>query len=692
MVAAAGMLMLLGSRHVAPSAPPQQGSLQPSVGQSLLADKDLNPHDTYVRWLWCPLLVYLFWGMAYVCDGYFVRTIEVISERFNIPDDVAGATLMAMGCNGPEMALNTISIFHPSDIVVGAVIGGEVFNVLVIIGAAMLATPEAYLPLKISNFSFFRDVAFYMISVMMLYFVLMDGQVTRTESLTLIAGAVVYSTTVAMTSTIRETFYSIKRSLADRWRSVPEAACEGVRATNRTTNRASLRRSASIAEVLNGPCRTKSCMRDSEPDDLASDLANDSDFENEPEQELVDAWAGARQCTDPLVGSVFSVRVEVRSRMMDRSSKVEERYMWLTDKALMVSAAVAPEVPMKCRGRGNGMVFDSFGWHYGGLVNAPDICDGERVTGPRPVESKNTEVLLRASKVPQEASILGLHEVPCEEILLQSILYCDPVPGNPTMFTLHVHQEDRVCLGRLITLEFLSEAPAVQDTWIQALRESLQRRSLGLTHSAHQPPRRQSMAQAVQELAGWFQFPVKFLAKVTIPDMDRPDMQHWYPVAFVMSMSWLAMFAYLVVTACSGIHDDFGVPTGILGFTIAAAGTSFPNVFSGMVVSRQGKTTMAVANALGANVQNVFLALAVPWSIQSCLINHGPFPMPVTGLETQIAAIYITLIPVVLIFLCCSCTLPRWSGYVFLLTYIAYLIIALGEQSTGCMSWPLNCN
>merc|ERR1712194_972531 len=57
------------------------------------------------------------------------------------------------------------------------------------------------------------------------------------------------------------------------------------------------------------------------------------------------------------------------------------------------------------------------------------------------------------------------------------------------------------------------------------------------------------------------------------------------------------------------------------GFTVAAAGTSFPNVFSGMVVSRQGKTTMALANALGANVQNVFLALALPWLMQSCFIK-----------------------------------------------------------------------
>ena len=35
-----------------------------------------------------------------------LRRRQVICERFGIPDDVAGATLMALGCNGPELALN----------------------------------------------------------------------------------------------------------------------------------------------------------------------------------------------------------------------------------------------------------------------------------------------------------------------------------------------------------------------------------------------------------------------------------------------------------------------------------------------------------------------------------------------------------------------------------------------------------
>lgn len=50
-----------------------------------------------------------------------------------------------------------INIWKPSSIGVGAVVGGEVFNVLVIIGTAVLATPKEYLPLKLSKLSFCRD-------------------------------------------------------------------------------------------------------------------------------------------------------------------------------------------------------------------------------------------------------------------------------------------------------------------------------------------------------------------------------------------------------------------------------------------------------------------------------------------------------------------------------------------------------
>lgn len=632
---------------------------------------------TYMRWLWWPIILYLFWGMAYVCDVYFVRTIDVISERFNIPDDVAGATLMALGCNGPEMALNTISIFHPSNIGVGAVIGGEVFNVLVIIGTAVLATPKEYLPLKLVKFNFFRDVIFYVVSVAVLYWVLKDGIVTRLQALLLLCGAVTYTTVVVFSGRLAEAL----------------SRCRSLRMTRTNSRRMSKRVTRRI-----------SWLRKISGDTLGDDDEDEEENEPEPDPAMVREWVKAVHSKEPSQGSVLGVRVDVRNRLMDRNHRSEERYVWLCEDALYVSTALDPtEGRQQLRRASTGFVYERRAmskqqrhWHHGGLVNQPILVDKEakdaELTSASTLDAMSKPLLNEPSRRkvtlgtrPPALDLPGFKEAPLEVIPLEDVLYCE-APGDQKHFALHVHQHDSD-LGSLMTLEFNTKDPAVLDVWVGSIRTALaeQRR-----RTADAPPSKSFFA-LLMEWAEWLQFPVKFWLRMTIPDMDDPKLQHWYPVSFFMSMTWLAIFAYSVVAACDGIHDDFGISVTVLGFTVAAAGTSFPNVFSGMVVARQGKTSMAIANALGANVQNVFLALAVPWTIQTCLINGGPFTLVVNDLLPAVIECFITLLPVVLVFQCSGDSMPGWSGGLFLFTYAVYLIIALGQQTTNCVTWPFPC-
>jgi len=43
--------------------------------EQLLQLKDECLPTRYMRWLWWPTILYLFWGMGFICDVYFVRTI-----------------------------------------------------------------------------------------------------------------------------------------------------------------------------------------------------------------------------------------------------------------------------------------------------------------------------------------------------------------------------------------------------------------------------------------------------------------------------------------------------------------------------------------------------------------------------------------------------------------------------------------
>ena len=88
-------------------------------------------------------VLYTFIAIAIICDDFFVPALEIICEVLQLSDDVAGATFMAAGSSAPELAASTVSLISPdagSEIGVGTIVGSAIFNILIIIGATVLAT------------------------------------------------------------------------------------------------------------------------------------------------------------------------------------------------------------------------------------------------------------------------------------------------------------------------------------------------------------------------------------------------------------------------------------------------------------------------------------------------------------------------------------------------------------------------
>lgn len=110
--------------------------------------------------------VYMFVGLAIVCDEYFIPALEVITVRLGITEDVAGATLMAAGGSAPELFTSVIGVFVAhSDVGIGTIIGSAVFNVVFVIGACSLVSAHA---LTLTWWPLCRDVAFYCVSLLCL--------------------------------------------------------------------------------------------------------------------------------------------------------------------------------------------------------------------------------------------------------------------------------------------------------------------------------------------------------------------------------------------------------------------------------------------------------------------------------------------------------------------------------------------
>ena len=60
----------------------------------------------------------------------------------------------------------------------------------------------------------------------------------------------------------------------------------------------------------------------------------------------------------------------------------------------------------------------------------------------------------------------------------------------------------------------------------------------------------------------------------------------------------------------------------VAGLTILAAGTSIPEVISGIIVTRKGKGEMAISNSIGSNVFDILICLGLPWFIQTVIIQN----------------------------------------------------------------------
>ena len=128
-------------------------------------------------------IVYMFAALAIVCDEFFVPSLEVFVETFKIPNDVAGATLMAAGGSAPEFFTSLFGIFFAQNSIgFGTIVGSAVFNILFVIGACGLAARQV---LKLTWWPLFRDTTFYAVALAVLIGFFQGGSIEWYESLVL---------------------------------------------------------------------------------------------------------------------------------------------------------------------------------------------------------------------------------------------------------------------------------------------------------------------------------------------------------------------------------------------------------------------------------------------------------------------------------------------------------------------------
>uniref|UniRef100_A0A8C6T3S6 Sodium/calcium exchanger membrane region domain-containing protein n=1 Tax=Neogobius melanostomus TaxID=47308 RepID=A0A8C6T3S6_9GOBI len=135
-------------------------------------------------------MIYMFIALAIVCDEFFVPALTVITEKFSISDDVAGATFMAAGGSAPELFTSIIGVFiSHSNVGIGTIVGSAVFNILFVIGMCAIFSKEI---LNLTWWPLFRDVSFYILDLIMLIIFFLDNYISIWESIMLLSGYAAY--------------------------------------------------------------------------------------------------------------------------------------------------------------------------------------------------------------------------------------------------------------------------------------------------------------------------------------------------------------------------------------------------------------------------------------------------------------------------------------------------------------------
>ena len=144
-----------------------------------------------------------FYILYLVVDKFLIPSIYLLKDRFNLTDDQTGA-LTSFVSSAPELSVSMISLglaviandqtkfAEISALGPASVIGSALFSVLFIVGASSWFTGK-----KLTWHSITRDMVYYLLAVVLLLVVMLDGRIEFFEGLILLIGYGFYTVLVA---------------------------------------------------------------------------------------------------------------------------------------------------------------------------------------------------------------------------------------------------------------------------------------------------------------------------------------------------------------------------------------------------------------------------------------------------------------------------------------------------------------
>jgi len=569
--------------------------------------------------LYCLGVLYMFVALAIVCDEFFVPSLEMFVDEWEVSMDVAGATFMAAGGSAPELFTSFIGTFKESDVGFGTIVGSAVFNVLFVIGVCAVASKEV---LTLTWWPLARDCTYYTLSLSMLAFFFKGNSSERIqwwEALILFGMYIGYVVLMRHSNQL-QAWVNMKLGTE-------------VEKIEKTETEVQVDAKFNIAFTQHSQFRAG----------------------------ILTLLTQAGAVTDTMGVHVVSkvvgdVRASFDELDRDKSGYLEKNELVELLKRMGCSASNknVDEVMEKLDSDGDGKIsFDEFSNWY---VVSEQRVEAEMGRAFKALDEDNSG-FIEAKELKTLFGRLGI-VIDSEEEIKQIISELDKTGSGS------ISQEDfeNWYRGSLFwgtkQQEYQKEQEAADPIdpfdWPDNLRGQV-----------------------------WYiiTIPLVMLLWLTLPDVRQPKRQgvKFAVAGFLGSIFWIGMFSFCMVEWATIVSNSIRVPIAVAGLTVLAAGTSVPDLLSSVIVAKQGEGDMAVSSSIGSNIFDVLVGLPLPW-LCFTLSRGKDVEVRAESLGLSIIVLVFMLVAVITTVKACNWRMTRMMGYSMFVLYVVFVVQDLLRQ------------
>ena len=593
----------------------------------------------------------MFAGLAVVCDEYFVPALEVITEKLDVSDDVAGATLMAAGGSAPELATSIIGVFvAKSEVGFSTIVGSAVFNVLFVIGMCALFSREV---LVLTGWPITRDSIYYSITLLVLAIFYQYGseekQIDGWEAAIMLVLYVGYVTLMKFNQTLKEWFYA------------------------KVVHKAKYK-SAKVEVV--------SSKADDEEGDGMDDA--ESAAHRHGDKDIVRLGDGKPTTS-------FRNR-----RKFDARTRATTRFRAGVLDILMRDKSVVDTLRIQAVSGIIGDVretFDEFDINGNGYIDSDELKNvlrdllkmeptddqikeamndlltdrSEKAGGNEQISFEEFEQWYQFSELRVQAE---MHSV-FNEMDSEKDGMIDEAEFRLVLKKLHDKErdftEDEIAHGlelfggddnKITFAEFcewykttILYSHKLDDSKKEA-HKAADAKAAGENEEDEEGVSLWPPASIRGRIVWLILLPINGPMFFTIPDVRwGHGWERLYILTFFLAILWIGVFSVFMVWWAIIIGDLIGVPQQVMGLVVLAAGTSIPDLFTSVIVARQGHGDMAVSSSIGSNIFDITMGLPIPWALYN-IIKNEPIPLSPDGkiffslivLLAMLASVIVTII------------------------------------------------